>query len=302
MKKYHSSLLQSGQVLLLITLFITSLLTVVMSLSFRAARDTQVTLARTEVNDLGFAAETAAEQAIALHAEDPESYSSGTIAYADLFSPEIKESVEFGSVNFDSSSVQIRKEFISDEFISPGLKKDQQYVLYLSEYKPFQDGSLEFENAYDDTLKMAIRTMDDDNGRKCGKVAVEVTIVHGFEGAYKIARFVLDKDQLVSATGDTRNFTPSRISVDNTYECVVTLEGGDFETIEEKRLLIARVFYEDEDINEVHLIFRPLNSSLFPPQGVSFISEAVSDLALKKRVKVFQSYPQVPADLFVTRF
>lgn len=312
MKKHrmqHASNYQSGQVLLLIVLFITSLLTVVMSLSFRAARDTQITLAQTEVSDLQFVAETAAEQAIARFAEESDTFGPGSqISYQDLFTYDPSDPV-YENVNLDASSIFIDRAFITDEFESPSLDKDQQYVFYLSEYIPFEDGTIEFGPAYDNDLEIAIRTgHTGGNDVPCSSVSLELTVVHGRTGAYDVKRFAVDKAELFAVTGDIRNFIPERQDrqTGEGLECVTVLrneaEPDAFREIRDKRLLIARVLYTDTDVGEVRIAVRPLNGATLPPQGLSYVSEAFSKAGLRKKVTVFQSYPQIPADLFVTSF
>jgi hypothetical protein len=196
--------------------------------------------------------------------------------------------------------------FISDEFESPALQKDQQYVFYLSEYIPYEDGTIEFGPPYADDLEIAIRTAPDDDS--CTAVSLELTVVHGQPGAYDVKRFVADGGELFAATGDTRNFIPTKQDrLDRGgKECVTALsntaEPDAFRDIRDKRLLIARVFFTDTDVGEVRVAVRPMNDATLPPQGLSYISEAFTNAGLRKKVTVFQSYPQIPADLFVTSF
>lgn len=312
----------AGQVLLLIALLITSLLTVVMALSFRASRDTQLTIAQVETSRLDSIVEMAAEQAIVRYNQNPQT---GTITYNDLFDG-MEQSVDLSGVNSLASYVRIEQFRPTGFFEIPALTKDEQYLLYLSEYGVNEDGEVQFDNPYNGDIDMKVEVVDGKRGITCRDIVIELSIIHGNPGSYEVTRFIVDNNDGANSfdisQGGLKRFDIIRSdpSPSNPYVCDVDIKEAELNRIGRKRILIARVMYDDPDISEVTITFIPENSqNSLPPQGVEFRSvvfsggiqepsATVSPAApaapggMKKEVTVFQSYPQIPADLFVTQF
>lgn len=108
---------QKGQILLITIMLITTVLTVVLAVTFKSTTETQLTKLEEESQKALSAAEAGVELAL----------QQGHIKIGEL--PEFLDTGITGDASIDSK--------IDTKFVSPLLKKDQQYTFYLADYPNF---------------------------------------------------------------------------------------------------------------------------------------------------------------------
>ncbi len=272
----HSNQLkkQAGQVLLIIVMILATVLTVVLSISFKAATDTQITKLEEESQKTLAAAEAGIEEA--LRTKQPPGSSILIESISSL-----------SGSGFSGTATTV---VISDtDFISPLLQKDDQYTFYLADYDP---ANTTFGSSFTGPITIYYGS----SGANCANLALEMTLVYG--AANSIERWIADTGNLLNGSGSPGNVgSNSGGTYKNTisFNCKATLPtipGGIYAN---PKLLFVRVFG-----SSTRLWFNSTNP--FKPQGVTINSQASSTGGVTKRVSLFQSYPQIPSAFFVSSF
>ena len=229
-----------GQILLITVMLLATVMTIVLSVSFKSSTDTQVTKLEEESQKALAAAESAIE--VALKNNSTATLGSGSLDSISGFS---------GEATIDTTT--------STEFTTPTIVKDGSYTFYLGEY-----------NLATKTIGSSISQSIDvcfNNG-----TTVEIT--------------------LVKSTGVKKYFTNG--SVAGCPDKGVNIPAVDIST--DSKFLFVRVLYAP-----TKLIFSGAN---LPAQGRTVTSEVKSSTStgVSKKVVLFQSYPQIPGEFFMTAF
>lgn len=162
-------------------------------------------------------------------------------------------------------------------FVSPLMQKDQQYTFYLSDYPGFANPMLNVPISIFFMTEGACPTL-------------EITLV---TTADVITRQVTDPcDQIEPSTGDLPavSGTFAKGGYNFTYQ-------SDPITVNNHVVMIIRTLFAATRL----AIERPDGSDL-PVQGKYVTSQAKSPSGVSKKVQLFQSFPQIPAEFFVTSF
>ncbi len=160
----------------------------------------------------------------------------------------------------------------TNSFITPLLLKDEQYTFYLANYTSPNN----FSNYWSGNLTICF-----------GNVALEITLI---KSDNTLTRYAVNPSNSsiinngVSASSGSNNCPESSFS--NNYSLA---------SISNTKLMIARVIGGQTKIGIK-------GSSVLPLQGKTIVSEAKSKTGVTKKVILFQSYPQIPANFFVTSF
>jgi type II secretory pathway pseudopilin PulG len=163
----------------------------------------------------------------------------------------------------------------SNTFTSSTVAKDSAYTFYLGNYNTTnktigasinQDVTVCFNSASPDP-------------------AIEITLIK----TNGIQKYVVDPDSRIANAYDPT----SGCTADQTFEYSYTVPGADIGAV--GRILFVRVLYSSSKL----AIFR---STDLPLQGTTISSEAKSTAGVSKKVVLFQSYPQIPAEFFSTTF
>ncbi|OGK11891.1 hypothetical protein A2954_05925 [Candidatus Roizmanbacteria bacterium RIFCSPLOWO2_01_FULL_37_12] len=163
------------------------------------------------------------------------------------------------------------------KFVSPLLQKDQQYTFYLSEYPGFLNPLT--------GVPLAIYFMTEGS---CP--TLELTFI---TPANVITRRVADPCEQIDPPGDDLSSTSG----------IYPLGGYNFSyqtdpvSADGYAVLIVRTLFASTRI----ALERPDLQDL-PIQGKYVTSEAKSASGVTKKVQLFQSFPQIPAEFFVTSF
>lgn len=182
--------------------------------------------------------------------------------------------LDMGGINLSESSVTFASTQ-TNTFTTPYLQKDEQYTFYLGNYDPVGNT---FAASLAQDITICFNTASPNP-------ALEITLLKGSA----IKRYVVDPDGRIAASAASAGACPTNSSY--TYSYVISsADIGNNATV-----LLARILYSGGK-----LFFS--RSSNFNLQGKTIVSEAKATTGVTKVVQLFQSYPQIPTDFFVTSF
>ncbi len=161
----------------------------------------------------------------------------------------------------------------TNTFITPLLQKDEQYTFYLSNYTPPSS----FSNYWSGNLTVCF-----------GNVALELTLI---KSDNTLTRYAVNPSNSTIITNAPSASAGSTNCPDSSFSNNYTLS-----SISNTKLLIARVIGSGTTKIGIK------GSLNLPIQGKTITSEAKSTTGVTKKVQLFQSYPQIPTDFFVTSF
>jgi hypothetical protein len=163
----------------------------------------------------------------------------------------------------------------SDTFTSPVLAKDSAYTFYLGEYN-FSNNII--SNSAGQNITICFNSASTNP-------AIEITLLK----TSGIKKYVVDPDSRIAHA-----YSPSSgCSADDSFEYSYTVPGTDIGA--DGKILLVRSLYASS-----RLVF--YGSGNLPLQGKTISSEAKSTTGVSKKVVLFQSYPQFPAEFFTTIF
>ncbi|MDO8497177.1 MAG: hypothetical protein Q7S61_01395 [bacterium] len=263
---------QKGQVLLIIVMLLATAITVVLSITFKATTDIQLSKLEEENQKALAAAEAGIEEALQKNVGE-------TVALGGL--PGLSGFVGDATVTTA----------VSNTFVSPLLQIDQQYTLYLSDYPNFTN-----------PLSGDTSIWYGSEGTTCDSMAIEVTYIYldTTSGTYKMKRYLADSGSKLGSGGtDKLSVTSINSALDTTtFQCktqnlTVPTVGSESPTVLIVRTLFAatRLGFKREDVGNLK------------PQGKYVTSEAMNtNTRVTKKIQLFQSYPQLPMEFFITSF
>lgn len=265
--RYHNRVLESGQVLLIAVMLLAVTLTIVLSITFSSRTDTQITKLEEENQKALAAAEAGIEAALK---------TAGTVNIGQAGTGGILPNSGF------SGTASVSTTYNKKDFTTPLLQKDEQYTFYMGPYT-VSTNTIGTSTAED--LVICFGTSNQST-----KSAVEITLVKG-SSPYTLRRYVVDPVSPVRIT----NAEAGLACPDNSFLASKTLDDTtDIGT--DTKLIVVRILYSSSKV----YFSRP--STDLPSQGKFVSSEATSDAGVSKKVQLFQSYPQLPSDFFVTGF
>ncbi len=160
-------------------------------------------------------------------------------------------------------------------FTTPLIQKDEQYTFYLADYNP------ETSSFEGDPQQPSFKIEPSEtNFCDTNPFAVELTYVN------------VDTNDFERTVGGCNNYTS--IQKDFDFGNIVSPTNS-------YHLLIIRVLADNTDFPGVRLKLTKQDGN-WPVQGTTVVSTVQTASGVKKTVRVFQSYPQLPASFFVTRF
>lgn len=251
---------QLGQILLIIVLISFLLLTLAFSLSQITIEETKITKLEEESKKAFAAAEAALEARLASESD-----------IIDISSLSLGPEIISGQAVVDQTT--------SNVFITPLLRKDEQYTFYLSQYNTSTkliDGPV-----FSGNFKIGV----DDPQNFCSedrtKLAVELTLIN--KDSNQIRRRLIDPCSIIDGSADEWN-------LDQFYSSPISAH-----------LLILRVIAPMSSFPGARIKITNQFEN-WPLQGRNIVSSATTKAGVSKKIQLFQSYPQIPADFFVTRF
>lgn len=258
---------RSGQVLLITIMLIAVVLTVVLTVSFTSRTETQLTKLEEE-NQKALAAAEAGIEAALKSGIPGAPIAINSLAGLDSFS---------GEASVTST--------VSTTFVSPLVLKNQQFTFYLADYS---NGS--FSNPYNGNIVIYYGKSD----TECTTAALEITVVQGNGPNYDLQRVVSDGDNLLGAGSGQYNGTTNKKIDGVDFYCKTT--GITISPSDQPKFMLVRALFADTKVG-----FDGESNNL-RSQGRYITSTATTTIGVTKKVQLFQSHPQIPADFFITSF
>lgn len=263
-----NSFLKKGQVLLVIIMLLATSLTIALAVTFKSTTDTQLSQLEADSQRALAAAEAGIEAAIR------------------------QGNVNLNTLNLGvgiSGAATIDAVTNKKEFVSPLLQKDEQYTFYLSDYDKDTgtfsssyaggDMTIYFGQGNCPTLELTVvNTTGTTINRHLLKPSCETTIA----GTSSFS--------VTSASGETVD------GATLTYKATVPVAN-----LSGRNVLFLRVLSSSSSI-ATPIGVKVGSSFTLPVQGSTITSQATTASGVTKRVRLFQSYPQIPAEFFVTQF
>lgn len=311
--------LMSGQVLLLLILVLGTLLVVAMTAMFQTSTNTQISGIEQQSQITLAAAEAAIEKAL-------QTGQDGTFA-------------ELGLTNLTNISLENSRVVITQErpyiYTTPNIPKDGQYTMYLAEYT----GS--YPNYFGDSYQSPFYIFYQSKTPECNDVSMELTVLYDAggvgnigDGNYEMKKFIIDPGNKITTDnsldlGEPASATYAGATVGtpeytldgNKYSC----RSAKFNTSElpNVKMVLAQVYFSSTrlafavDGYENLPDAQPLYD--FPPQGRLVTATARAKIStditpvgggstptsvpgLTRTAQIFQSYPQIPAEFWITSF
>jgi hypothetical protein len=282
---------QSGQVLLMLILISSVLLTVGLSMSQVGVNETKISKLEEESKKAFQAAEAGIEQTIEDLKDSPNT-------------PGIETPINLNQVNVTTkvtnSNADDPNSSIDDPryFKTPLVKKDDQFTFFLTKYDPTSSDPWSTD-IYNGNLNFYLNS---NNKTNCGAgrdvPAIELTYIYG-DTTFTTEKYMIDP--LCNAFNEPANRILT--TVDNTSSIAFfsdfkqkTNETLNINSGNNPKIIVARVLYSDTMIGF-------LGDNPLKEQGKFITSTATSTSNnVTKKIELFQSLPQIPADFFVTSF
>lgn len=189
-------------------------------------------------------------------------------------------SVTIGGISGDilqGSDVQGQariENFASNSFVTPPLQKDEQYTFYLANYDNINNT---FSGYWSGNLTLCFNN-----------VALEITLI---KNDNSLVRYAVNPSSSVVINNAPQASSGSTNCPDNSFSNNYNLN-----SIANTKLLIARPIGSQSTRIGIKA------TSNLPLQGSVVISQVKTAAGINKKIQLFQSYPQIPTDFFVTSF
>ena len=258
-----------GQALLITIMLVSVALTVVLAMSYTAKTDLQLSKLEEE-NQRALAAAEAGIEAL-------------------VNSTTLETPINISSIEnlTDFKGQAIKKLVMSPEFVSNSIQPLYQYTLYLSTYPDFSSPS------YSGTLTLYYENEDE----SCSTNAIEITIIYDDPSDAQpnnIKRMISDENQLLGSTTDEIFKDDEGYTIgEEFFKCETN--PINFQNFQNAKFLVIRSIFKSTKIG-----FK--GSGNLPGQGSVIESTAETPSGVSKKIQLFQSYPQIPAEFFVTSF
>lgn len=249
-----------GQILIIALMLIGTVITIILSISFKSNVETELTRLEEENQKALAAAQAGIEEVLRKKTSVIIGGESGDI----LTDSPITGNAEIQSLR-------------SNSFTTPLLKKDEQYTFYLAEYNP-ETHTFDPNTILNQDLIICFPS----------NMALEITLLKN-DGSLK-KRYIVDLQHRIQNAQIPNNFCQPNNSFDASFTIYKNL---DIEN--DAYILIVRALFNEGSV------FFTSNTTL-PSQGKIVVSQVKTASGVTKKIKFFQSYPQIPAEFFVTSF
>ncbi|GAB4218603.1 MAG: hypothetical protein Fur009_0030 [Candidatus Microgenomates bacterium] len=159
----------------------------------------------------------------------------------------------------------------SQNFTTPLLKNGDSYTFYLADYNKDTNS---FSSSINAPVEICFSSSQ----------AIEVTLIK----TNAIKKYVVDPTGNIASAA-----TASNICSNSQFAKSYTIPAADIST--DSQIAVVKNLFSDGK-----LYFKS-NVNL-PTQGKTVSSQAIAKSGVSKKITLFQTYPQIPADFFYTRF
>jgi Tfp pilus assembly protein PilX len=255
---------ETGQVLLIIVLLASVLVTVGLSLSKLSTDEQKVSKLEEESKKAFAAAEAGLEAAL----------KQGDIANLS--------SLNLGSGITGSALVQTAQ---ATSFTTPPIRKDEQFTFYMSTYDPTQEKVTGSAYSGDMTINLISPSPATYCNSASTRFALEISFIKISTKAIT-ARQLIDECSPATIVGGTGKITFGSLIKTSTFP---------------SHLMLVRVIADSSSFPAATLSIVSSNAN-WPLQGKTIVSEAKTTAGASRKLQLFQSYPQIPSDFWVTSF
>lgn len=257
---------QSGQILLIIILVATVLLTIGLSVSQLNVQEQRISKLEEDQKRAFSVAEAGLDAALKLAPGSP---------------PLDLSTLGLGGGITGSATLQTTQQ---TTFHTSVLAKDDQYTLYLADYD--SSSTPPFQNYFSGNLIFYLKT-----GSSCP--ALELTLIDNNNNATR--RLIDPCSQVAPGIPDitTANNSPAPAGFTE-YEYKTTAQLS-FGPANKTQVIIIRNLFADTKVGVEASVNLPL-------QGKTIVSTASTSTGVTQKVELFQSHPQIPASFYVTSF
>ena len=264
---------KKGQVLLIAVMMLATIITVVMTVAFNSTNETQVARLEADSQKALAAAEAGIDAVIKQSATSSAPFDVGSL-------PQFSEQKITGNAQVTTVS--------NPYFTTPLLQKDEQYTFYLSEYlseSPWFQNPWTNGNLY---IYLVSET---------GCPSIEVTLI---DDALAISRYAYNTCSSPPTINNTTDLTTEE---NNVVDGVIfKYKIRDPITITSGRIAFIKVFGARTKIGIQGFVPSSTTPKSLPSQGKTVVSEARTASGVVKKVQLFQSFPQIPSNFFMTSF
>ncbi|MFA6016970.1 MAG: hypothetical protein WC744_02695 [Patescibacteria group bacterium] len=258
--------MKKGQILLITVMLLATVMTIVLSVSFKSVTDTQVTKLEEESQKALAAAESAIEVALKNNANVLLSSISGLSGFA-------------GSAQINSTA--------ATTFTTPSIGKDGSYTFYLGNYNVQT-------KAIDPSVNQNI-VICFQSGTP--SPAIEVTLVKSTGVTGSVKKYVVDPNnpkRISNALGGNPSCAPDTAN----YSYSATIPSADISLGgNDGKFLLVRVLYAP-----TKLLFSAAGNLAIQGRTITSQATSTTSTGVSKKVVLFQSYPQIPGEFFSTAF
>ena len=266
----HKKKAQSGHALMIAILVATVLFTAGISITSFTTQDSKIAALEENESIARAAAEAGLEAAIGQTTDDDVN---------------IGELLEGSGLSGDA----VFSTEAAAQFTTPLISKDGQYTFYLLGYD--SDTNQILTGAFGDDIRInRIQPSASDYCSGTQAFAVELTFIDATAGTGSIVqRYLIDECDLINGTTDEYDFA------DNIPSSSISPD---------PHIVIARIIAPSNSFDGAKIEFDNVASNNFPAQGRTVTSTAsvgeTSNENVTKKIRLFQSHPQFPAEFFVT--
>ena len=259
-----------GQVLLIAVMLLATVITVVMTIAFNTTTETQVTRLEIESQKALAAAEAGVDAVI----KQTKNNTPVNIGALGQFSDQ--------KITGNAQVTGALKPF----FVTPLLQKDEQYTFYLSEYLSQTPW---FQNPWSGNLTILLVS-------ETGCPSIEVTIINDDYSFNRYSYNTCPPNIISNVTTLTNSTTTVLDSISFKYKTTNQI------VVSNARVAFIKVLGGRTKLGFQGYEVDGLTQKLLPVQGKTVESEARTASGVVKKVQLFQSYPQIPSNFFMTSF
>ncbi|NTU72966.1 hypothetical protein HGB07_02200 [Candidatus Roizmanbacteria bacterium] len=256
-------------------MLVATVITFVLSMAFKSTTDTSLSVLEKESQKTLAAAEAAIEEAL-------ESKStSGTFANLNLGG-------NLSGIDLGKSTFEVITD-TSSSFTSPMIEQDEQYTFYLAEYLA---DSIAFQSGAQSDATDLVVCFDSSSNP-----VLEISLLK----TNSVKRYVVenssDSPKRINNASSSAGLSGGITCGSSGLTLAYVIPGTDIGT--NSRVLVVRSLFAP---TRLYFGRRTGIGTALKLQGKKAVSEAQSTSGVVKQVQLFQSYPQIPSDLFITRF
>lgn len=270
--RYHilNTAYQAGQILLIMVMIMAIAITIVLTITFTARTDTQLTKLEEENQKALAAAEAGIEASLKSGSNIANLSSIGSLS----------STITSGSTSLTSAA--------SAQFVSPSLSSGEGFTFYLGSYNSVT--KLISNPTSNNNVSIAY---DVSASANCNNMVLDIAVVT----TTGVTRYIADTGNNFSSSGTQIGSVSSSTVNGTTYRCrtsniPVTIASN-------PRFLIVRyISIGGPSSTTLGLV----GTSTLQASGQTVTSQATTRTGVTKKVQLFQSYPQIPAEFFFTSF